>query len=65
MKADKFDPDARARAKAASREADELALQQGVVSREELQRINGGGNIFRGSVLVLKPHPESPDHSDD
>ncbi len=61
-----FDPDERARAKARSRERDDEALRSGRVSREELQRTNGGGGIFknirishqprfRGSVKLTKP----------
>jgi hypothetical protein len=51
-----YDPDQRALEKAESRRRDEEALISGRISREELQRVNGGYGMFRGSKLVR--HPE-------
>ncbi len=50
-----YDPAQRARDKAESRLRDEESLAVGLVSREELQFINGGNGIFRNSVLVRQP----------
>lgn len=60
-----YDPDLRAREKAASRARDEADLQSGKLSREELQRINGGYGIFRNSRLVIRPqvNRKGPDAS--
>ncbi len=50
-----YDPDERARAKARSRERDDEALRSGKITREELQRINGGGDIFKNSKISHRP----------
>jgi hypothetical protein len=47
-----YDPDQRALDKAESRRRDEEALISGRISREELQRVNGGYGMFRNSKLV-------------
>lgn len=55
MRVSYYDPEERARDKAASRQRDEEALARGQVSREELQLLNGGHGMFRNSVLVRRP----------
>ncbi|UEM03731.1 hypothetical protein JL101_027925 [Skermanella rosea] len=55
MRVSYYDPDQRAREKAESRRRDEEALVSGRISREELQRVNGGYGMFRGSKLVRSP----------
>jgi hypothetical protein len=50
-----YDPDQRALDKAESRRRDEEALISGRISREELQRDNGGYGMFRSSKLVRRP----------
>jgi hypothetical protein len=60
MRANHYNPEERARDKAASRQRDEEALASGRVSREELQRVNGGQGVFRNSVLVRRPRAVRP-----
>ena len=55
MRVSYYDPDQRALEKAVSRRRDEEALISGQVSREDLQRVNGGYGMFRGSKLVRHP----------
>lgn len=55
MRVSYYDPDQRALGKAESRRRDEEALVSGRISREELQRVNGGYGMFRGSKLVRRP----------
>ena len=55
MRVSYYDPDQRALEKAESRRRDEEALISGWISREELQRVNGGYGMFRGSKLVCRP----------
>ncbi len=55
MKIRTYDPEERAREKARSRQKDDEDLRSGAVSREELQRRNGGGGIFRDSKIVRRP----------
>lgn len=55
MKIGYFDPDERARAKARSRAKDDEDLKSGRITREELQRINGGGGIFKNSRISHRP----------
>lgn len=50
-----YDPDQRASEKAEARRRDEEALISGRMSREELQHVNGGYGMFRGSELVRRP----------
>ena len=50
----KFSPRERARAKAASRAKDEEDLASGRVTAAELSRINGGGRLPRGAVVVCR-----------
>jgi hypothetical protein len=57
MRVSIYDPDQRALEKAGSRRRDEEALISGQTSREELQHVNGGYGMFRGSKLV-RPTPE-------
>ena len=57
MQVSYYDPDQRALEKAESRRRDEEALISGWISREDLQRVNGGYGMFRGSKLVR--HPKS------
>ena len=52
MRVTPYDPAQRALAKVESRRRDEEALRSGLVSRDELQRINGGDGLFRGSQPV-------------
>jgi hypothetical protein len=54
MRVTPYDPAQRALAKAESRRRDAEALRSGLVSRNELQRINGGDGLFRGSQLVRR-----------
>jgi len=54
MRVSLYDPDQRALEKAASRRLDEEALRSGAVSREDLQRVNGGHGLFRASILVRR-----------
>lgn len=54
-----YDPDQRAREKAESRRRDEEALRSGAVTREEIQRANGGYGLFRASTLVRRPSGKS------
>ena len=57
MDAPLHDPDERAREKAASRERDERLMAEGLVSRAETQRINGGSSrLFREARI--KPRRE-------
>ena len=49
----RFDPAARAAAKARSRERDQQLLDSGQVSPAEMQRINGGGGFFRQKGRIL------------
>lgn len=44
---DRFDPEARAAEKQASREADEAAIASGAKSREDLRRENGAFALLR------------------
>ena len=55
MRVSYYDPDQRALEKAVSRRRDEEALISGRISREDLQRVNGGYGMFRGSKLVRHP----------
>lgn len=55
MKIRKYDPDARAKQKQASRGADDEAMRSGAISREEMQRINGNGGMFRKAKIVHIP----------
>ena len=55
MRVSYYDPDQRALDKAESRRRDEEALILGRISREDLQRVNGGYGMFRGSKLVRHP----------
>ena len=55
MRVSYYDPDQRALEKAVSRRRDEEALISGRISREELQRVNGGYGMFRGSKVVRHP----------
>lgn len=55
MRVSYYDPDQRALEKVESRRRDEEALISGQISREELQRVNGGYGMFRGSKLVRRP----------
>ena len=55
MRVTPYDPDKRAAEKAESRRRDEEALSSGSVSREDLQRVNGGYGMFRKSQLVRRP----------
>lgn len=55
-----YDSDCRAREKAASRRRDEDLLRSGQVTRDELQRVNGGHGLFRGSRLVRRPSGRLP-----
>lgn len=59
MRVSEYDPKQRALEKVASRRRDEDALRSGQVSREDLQRINGGHGLFRNSTLVRRPKKES------
>ena len=54
-----YDPDQRAAEKVESRRLDEDALRSGAVTREELQRVNGGYGMFRRSTLARRPLKES------
>ena len=55
MRVSYYDPDQRALEKAVSRRRDEEALISGRISREDLQRVNGGYGMFRGSKLLRQP----------
>ena len=55
MRVHYYDPDQRAFEKAEFRRRDEDALISVRISREELQRVNGGYGMFRGSNLVRHP----------
>lgn len=55
MRVRSFNPDQRAAEKAESRRRDEEALRSGAVTRDELQRVNGGYGLFRRSTLVRRP----------
>ncbi len=55
MQVSYYDPNQRALEKAESRRRDEEALISGRISLEELQRVNGGYGMFRGSKLVRDP----------
>ena len=55
MRVSYYNPDERARDKAASRQRDEEALVRGSISREQLQLVNGGHGMFRNSALVRRP----------
>ncbi|MBK3734737.1 hypothetical protein GAY29_16835 [Azospirillum brasilense] len=55
MRSFPYDPDQRAADKAESRRRDEEALRSGAVTRDELQRVNGGYGMFRASTLVRRP----------
>ena len=55
MRVSYYDPDQRALEKAVSRRRDEEVLISGQISREDLQRVNGGYGMFRGSKLVRHP----------
>jgi hypothetical protein len=55
MRVSYYNPDERARNKAASRRRDEEALVRGSVSREQMQLVNGGHGMFRNSALVRRP----------
>ena len=59
MKARLYNPDERAVEKAASRKRDEDALAARLVSREELQRANGGNGLFRRSRILRKPRQDA------
>lgn len=50
-----FDPVERARDKARSRAKDDADLASGRISREELQRINGGSGIFKNIKITHRP----------
>lgn len=54
MRVSYFNPDERAREKAMSRQQDDADLRSGRISREELNRRNGGYGLMRGSKLVLR-----------
>lgn len=54
MHARRLDPDRRAQERAESRRRDEKALRSGQVTRDELQRVNGGRRLFRSSILVRR-----------
>lgn len=58
MRVKSYDPDQRAEAKAASRKADDEALRSREVSREEMQRINGNGDLFRNARILHIPRQE-------
>ena len=60
MRVSYYDPDQRALEKAVSRRRDEEALISGRISREDLQRVNGGYGMFRGSKLVRHPKGSRP-----
>lgn len=55
MDADLYNPADRARLKAASRVADDAKLRAGSVSACELQKVNGGGGLFRNSRILRRP----------
>ena len=55
MRSFPYDPDQRAAEKAEFRRRDEEALRSGAVTRDELQRVNGGYGMFRVSTLVRRP----------
>ena len=55
VKVERYDPEERVRAKEASRAQDEADLKSGKVCAAELARINGGGGIARGAVVVDSP----------
>jgi hypothetical protein len=55
MKIRKYDPDERAKQKQAPREADDEAVRSGAISREEMQRINGNGDMFRKAKIFHMP----------
>jgi hypothetical protein len=55
MKVSEYDPDLRAKLKQASREADDEAIRSGKVSREDMQQINGHGDMFRNARIVHIP----------
>lgn len=57
MRVSYFDPKERAREKALSRQKDDDDLRSGRISREELNRRNGGYGLMRGSKLVLRKKP--------
>jgi len=63
MKVRSFNPDERTAEKAASRKHDEDALDEGLVSRAEMQRRNGGNGLFRRSVIVRKKQEPPSDPS--
>ncbi len=63
MRVTPYDPDQQTRVKAESRRRDEEALRSGLVSRDGLQRINGGDGLFCGSKLVRRLAGPDP-HSD-
>ncbi|QQP89585.1 hypothetical protein IGS68_27070 [Skermanella sp. TT6] len=63
MRVSYYDPDQRALEKAESRRRDEEALVSGGISHEELQRINGGYGMFRGSKLVRRPRAKAADRT--
>ena len=52
---EQYSPSERAKAKARSRAEDEEALRSGKVSAAELARINGGGHVARGTVVLDSP----------
>ena len=54
MKISYFDPKERAREKQASRDKDDEDLRSGKITREELNRRNGGYGLMRGAELVLR-----------
>lgn len=61
-----FDPDARAREKAASRAEDDANLRAGRITRAQLGIRNEGYGLLRSSKLVLqkpKARPAPPDAS--
>lgn len=50
-----FDPEERARQKAASRAKDDADLASGKISSEELQRVNGLGRVFKSIKVSHRP----------
>lgn len=52
---EKFDPEERARAKAASRKADDDALRRGEITPAELQKINSASSSLGRGRLVMVP----------
>lgn len=71
MKPDEYDPVERARQKQRSRAKDDEDIRTGRVSREEMQRRNGGGGLFRNARITgRKPYTGShllqyPDSEED